>query len=331
MNGSTVKKFSTFTKLETMKSNDSSNTMKKQTTTARKRKSEPALHKAEVIPVQEQQLQQHTALPALQNTPDQLIAMAIQNGNISIDVLERLSKLQQEWLDRQARSTFKQAMSDFQSEVPAIPKAKNVNYRTKDGGTVDYNHAELDRMVTIIQPFKKKYGFSHEWKYEHFKDGEKPMIRVTCVVSHPSGHTESTSMEGEHDNSGGKNSIQSRGSTVTYLQRYTLKGAFGLTEAGIDNDGGKMNSNEPEQKATETTTKKAPPPSKPAMNIEQLNKAIVRITKGEDIIQICKDQFTLTDKQLQALNSADDIRVTNARNKLQKELDQQAKNAGQQP
>lgn len=40
------------------------------------------------------------------------------------------------------------------------------------------------------------------------------------------------------DESGNKNSIQSIGSTVTYLQRYTLKAGLGLAAAS-DDDGGK--------------------------------------------------------------------------------------------
>ena len=38
------------------------------------------------------------------------------------------------------------------------------------------------------------------------------------------------------DTSGKKNEIQSRGSTITYLQRYTLIGALGLTTADEDID-----------------------------------------------------------------------------------------------
>jgi hypothetical protein len=294
--------------------------MKSKTATKRKKPARPATQEqqeVQVVRLPSTSLNQETTSGlTLQHTPDNLIAMAIQSGNISIEVLERLSKLQQEWLDRQAKSIFRQALTDFQAEVPAIPKLKNVNYKTKANDTVDYNHAELDKMVTLIQPVKKKYNLSHEWKYEHFKDDKGvPMIKVICVVSHPSGHSESTSMEGEHDNSGGKNGIQGRGSTVTYLQRYTLKGAFGLVESGIDNDGGRQ-----EEKKTEEKVK--PTVAKPAMKTEQLNQAIVRINKGEDIIQECKNQFTLSKTQLEALESVDAQRKAKA---LQKMIDEQAK------
>ena len=39
------------------------------------------------------------------------------------------------------------------------------------------------------------------------------------------------------DTSGSKNAIQARGSTVTYLQRYTLLGALGLVTGDEDTDG----------------------------------------------------------------------------------------------
>ena len=44
-------------------------------------------------------------------------------------------------------------------------------------------------------------------------------------------------MTADKDTSGNKNSIQSIGSTRTYLQRYTLIGALGLSTAEDDTDG----------------------------------------------------------------------------------------------
>lgn len=58
-----------------------------------------------------------------------------------------------------------------------------------------------------------------------------------CIISHVDGHDESTTMSAEADTSGNKNAIQSRGSSVTYLQRYTLIGALGISTADEDVDG----------------------------------------------------------------------------------------------
>jgi uncharacterized protein YyaL (SSP411 family) len=59
---------------------------------------------------------------------------------------------------------------------------------------------------------------------------------VTCVVSHRDGHFEETTLAAGRDESGNKNSIQAVGSTLTYLQRMTLKAALGLA-ASDDDDG----------------------------------------------------------------------------------------------
>ena len=61
-------------------------------------------------------------------------------------------------------------------------------------------------------------------------------ITVTCIVSHLDGHSESTTMSASADKTGGKNEVQAIGSTVTYLQRYTLIGSLGITTADDDMD-----------------------------------------------------------------------------------------------
>src|SRR5690606_35194749 len=62
---------------------------------------------------------------------------------------------------------------------------------------------------------------------------------VTCVITHELGHSERTTLSAAPDESGGKNSIQAVGSTVTYLQRYTLMAATGLAAKDMDDDGRK--------------------------------------------------------------------------------------------
>lgn len=76
-------------------------------------------------------------------------------------------------------------------------------------------------------------GLSYRWE---IADKEK-LIECTCIVSHVEGHSERTTMTAEHDGSGNKNAIQQRGSSITYLQRYTLIGSLGVTTADEDADG----------------------------------------------------------------------------------------------
>ena len=62
-------------------------------------------------------------------------------------------------------------------------------------------------------------------------------VTVTCHITHEAGHRESVTLSGPPDDSGKKNKIQQVGSTVTYLQRYTLLSSLGLATADQDDDG----------------------------------------------------------------------------------------------
>jgi hypothetical protein len=64
-------------------------------------------------------------------------------------------------------------------------------------------------------------------------------------VSHRDGYSEETELSGGNDNSGNKNDIQAVGSTITFLQRYTLKAALGLA-ATVDDDGRNSSATEKE-------------------------------------------------------------------------------------
>lgn len=64
------------------------------------------------------------------------------------------------------------------------------------------------------------------------------MIRVTCVLTHSRGHSERVWLQAARDDSGNKNSIQAVGSTVTYLQRYTLLAATGMAVQDQRDDDG---------------------------------------------------------------------------------------------
>ena len=61
-------------------------------------------------------------------------------------------------------------------------------------------------------------------------------IKVTCTITHEMGHSESTSLSADPDTSGSKNPIQAIGSTISYLERYTILALCGLATSDIDKD-----------------------------------------------------------------------------------------------
>lgn len=182
--------------------------------------------------------------------PSALLQLAVQQ-NFDIDKLEKLLQLQERWQAQQARKEFLSAISRFQAECPAIEKTKRVAF-----GNTKYSYAPLGEIAAMIKKPMSDNGLSHRW--EIGEDAEN--IVVSCIISHVTGHSEKTTMKGVKDGSGNKNAIQSSGSTVTYLQRYSLIGALGISTADEDVDGQKVDAPPPPKPQPQQQT---PPPVMP--------------------------------------------------------------------
>jgi hypothetical protein len=164
-------------------------------------------------------------------TPVELLRIAV-SRDANIDQLTKLMDLQERWERREAKRAYDAAMKAFKAESPRITKNSRVNFTT-DKGTTDYKHATLDHVCDAVIGALSKQGVSHRWKVSQ----QTEWITVTCILTHELGHSEETSLMGCPDKTGNKNSIQAVGSTVTYLQRYTLLAACGLATSDSDDDG----------------------------------------------------------------------------------------------
>lgn len=162
-------------------------------------------------------------------TPADLVRYALDSG-ADIERLERLMAMQIEWEGREAKKAYDIAFAAFKAEAVTILKNRQVT----DGPLKNKKYAELFAVVNAVTPALSKHGLSSSWK--NTRD-EKDWLEVTCTLKHIGGHTESVSMGGPPDAGGAKNAIQARASTVSYLQRYTLKAITGLSEQDDDTDG----------------------------------------------------------------------------------------------
>lgn len=207
-----------------------------------------------------------SVVPAQSNalTPMEVLDRAIQSG-ASPDTLERIMSLQERWDATHARKAFDEALSLAKAEMPVIFKNKTVDFTSSKGRTT-YQHEDLAGIARQIDPVLTKHGLSYRFRTT---SGPNEPVSVTCIVSHRLGHSEENTLSAGRDESGNKNSIQAVGSTVTYLQRYTLKAALGL--AASDDDDAK-------------TVSVGGPIS--AAQVEQLRSLIVEI--GADIPKFCK-------------------------------------------
>lgn len=163
-------------------------------------------------------------------TPAMLLNIAIEKG-ADIERLEKLMEVQMRWEANQARKAYHESMTAFKANPPEIDKDKKVSYKTTSG-TTSYNHASLGNVTDKISSELSKYGLSASWKTQQ----EGTNVTVTCRVSHIMGHYEETSLTAAPDNSGGKNSIQALGSTISYLERYTILAITGLATYDQDDD-----------------------------------------------------------------------------------------------
>jgi hypothetical protein len=162
---------------------------------------------------------------ATQNiSPVMELAGKLANGKITAEQMEKMLDVHIKWEKNEAEKAYHSAMAKFHEDVPSIIK-------TKEGHNSKY--AGLSDIVAAVAPKLSAQGLSHTWVTKTVETG----IMVDCKITHEMGHSESTSMTAGPDGSGNKNAIQAIGSTVTYLQRYTLKAALGIAEGDQDDDG----------------------------------------------------------------------------------------------
>ena len=187
---------------------------------------------AELVPAGEAAIQAPAG--ALSETAALLdvIARAARDPEVNVEKMRELFALKREVEADNAKRAFYAALAKAKGEIPEIIKRRTVDYEHTDGqGRTNYRYEELADIGVAVDPVLSKYGLSY--RHKAMQEGAK--IRVTCVLSHELGHSEENSLEGVEDKSGRKNPNQAIASTVTYLQRYTLKEALGIG-AGRDDD-----------------------------------------------------------------------------------------------
>jgi hypothetical protein len=155
-------------------------------------------------------------------TPMTMLEKAVSSG-ASLEMVEKLMALQERWEANQARKAFDEAIAAAKAEIkPVVRNATGHNAK---------KYADFAAIANAIDPVISKHGLSYR-----FRTNQTDKIAVTCILSHKAGHYEETTLCGPADSSGNKNPIQSIGSTLTYLQRYSLVQALGLA-ASNDDDG----------------------------------------------------------------------------------------------
>jgi len=155
-------------------------------------------------------------------TPMTMLDRAVASG-ASIETLERLIALRDRWDASEARKAFNEAVAAVKADIKPVVKNRT--------GHNSKRYADFSAIASAVDPLLAKHGLGYRFLTE-----QDQSIKVTCILFHRNGHSEQTTLAGPADTSGNKNAIQAIGSTLTYLQRYSLVQMLGIAVSD-DDDG----------------------------------------------------------------------------------------------
>lgn len=159
------------------------------------------------------------------------IVMEAVRRNPTPEVLSQLLAVQREWDAMNAKKAYVEAMALFKAECPPIvAKTRKASFPTKKG-QAEYTWAPIEQLVDHVTPYLSKHGLSLAWRESQ---GEKGIVRVTCIVSHEQGHSEEYPLAAPRAENSLLSPAQNVMVTVTTLRRYTLLGALGLATAEME-------------------------------------------------------------------------------------------------
>lgn len=153
-----------------------------------------------------------------------LIERMATNPEISPERVERFIAMHDAMEAKRSKLAFSDAIAQSKAKISETPIIKNAT------GHNAKRYADFSAYAKVVDPVLASFGLTYR-----FRTTQANSISVTCILT-GHGHEEENTLTGPADASGSKNAIQAIGSTLTYLQRYTLVQALGLA-ASEDDDG----------------------------------------------------------------------------------------------
>lgn len=179
----------------------------------------------------EAQLELTTVAAQMEKKPDAFMLLLEKIQHLPPDAMGKVLENYEKFLAIQAKQAYDTAMAELKKNMPAIVKSKLADMN----GKYQYKYADLERDVcSKLDPVLEAHGFGYRWTT---RESDKGVV-LACILYHIQGHeTETTLPPAPHDTSGGKNPVQAVGSTLSYLQRYSLLMALGIAPKNVDTDG----------------------------------------------------------------------------------------------
>lgn len=148
-----------------------------------------------------------------------------QDPNIDVAKVQSVLDMQERVMAKEAEMAFNRAMARLQPKLPVIKK----NSKAHNSKYAKYEHIDAK-----IRPLYSAEGFSISFTSKRQQDGS---VTYYAHLNHVDGHSVTAEISLDADTSGSKNSIQARGSSVTYAKRYLVCMLFNIVTADEDDDG----------------------------------------------------------------------------------------------
>lgn len=177
-------------------------------------------------------------LPALSETAAVLgmIERAARDPSVDMSKMMQLMSWRKEMVEEQRRAAFDEAIAKAKSEIkPVVRNATGHNSK---------KYADFAAISAAVDPVLGRNGLSYRFETNQ----SDKAITTTCILFGHGHSIPAATLTAPADMTGNKNAIQAIGSTLTYLQRYSLMQALGL--AAANDDDGKSGGN------VETVTQK---------------------------------------------------------------------------
>lgn len=166
---------------------------------------------------------------------DPILAMIQQATSISEIDTSKIQALMDMYYKNQDRQASKEFMEDFavmQGKLPRVA-AKRKNTQTNS------DYAAIEDINKIVLPILTEHGFGVLFKTKEQTDLS---VTVEAVLTHKSGHTESTLLTMPLDDVGiagkvNKTKVHATGSAITYAKRYALCEILNISIGEQDTDG----------------------------------------------------------------------------------------------
>lgn len=167
-----------------------------------------------------------TTLPAPSETAAVLhmIERAARDPSVDMDKMLKLMDMRDKAEVKQARKAFDEAVAAAKAQIPPITRNATGHNNKK--------YADFAAISGAIDPVLGRHGLSYRFETNQ----SDKAITVTCILFGHGHSIPAATLTAPADMTGNKNAIQAIGSTLTYLQRYSLVQALGLA-ATHDDDG----------------------------------------------------------------------------------------------